>query len=74
MKTSPLNGVSHLTPRQMQIVRLIAEDLTAEKIGERLGISPKTVEFHQDLIRKQLDVAGMAGIVRYAIRTGLIEP
>ena len=38
MKTSPLNGVPHLTPRQTQVVMMIAEDLTAEEIGRRLGI------------------------------------
>ena len=68
------NGSPHLTQRQTQIVVLIAEDLTAKEIGRRVGISPKTVELHRDLIRKQLGVAGTAGIVRYAIKSGLIEP
>lgn len=63
-----------LTPRQRQIVTLIADDLTAKEIGDRLGISPKTVEFHRILIRQRLDVTGTAGIVRYAIRAGLIQP
>ena len=68
------DGVVDLTPRQRQIVTLIAEDLTAKEIGDRMGISPKTVEFHRLLIRKRWGVAGTAGIVRYAIRTGLIQP
>jgi DNA-binding CsgD family transcriptional regulator len=68
------NGFPSLTPRQEQIVVLIAEDLTAKEIGERLGISPRTVDFHRVLIKKQLEVIGTAGIVRYAIRTGLIDP
>jgi DNA-binding CsgD family transcriptional regulator len=68
------NGFPSLTPRQEQIVVLIAEDLTAKEIGERLGISPKTVAFHREIIKKQLEVTGTAGIVRYAIRTGLIDP
>jgi DNA-binding CsgD family transcriptional regulator len=71
--TSP-NGVAHISLRQQQIVKLIADDLTAKEIGTRLGISPKTVEFHRVLIKKQLEVTGTAGIVRYAIRTGLIDP
>ena len=63
-----------LTSRQKEIVSFIAEDLTAKEIGERLGISAKTVEFHRTLIRERLEVRGTAGIVRYAIRTGLVQP
>ena len=68
------NGASHLTPRQKQIAMLIAEDLTAKEIGDRLEISAKTVEFHRDLIKKRLGGVGTAGIVRYAIKAGLIAP
>jgi DNA-binding NarL/FixJ family response regulator len=62
-----------LTDREMKIVRLIAEDLTAKEIGFKLGISVKTVEFHRQSIRRRLGVAGIAGIVRYAVRNRLIE-
>ena len=62
-----------LTDREMKIVGLIAEDLTAKEIGFKLGISVKTVEFHRQSIRKRLGVEGMAGIIRYAIRNRLIE-
>jgi DNA-binding CsgD family transcriptional regulator len=72
-RTAP-NGVPHLCARQTEIVRLIAEDQTAKQIGDVLGISPKTVEFHRHLIKQRLDVAGTAGIVRYAIRLGLVQP
>jgi DNA-binding CsgD family transcriptional regulator len=64
----------HLTARQKQIINLIAEDMTAKQIGARLQISPKTVEFHRDIIKTRLGVVGTAGIVRYAIRAGLLEP
>jgi DNA-binding CsgD family transcriptional regulator len=76
MKTNPgaPDGVAQLTPRQQQIVILIAEDLTSKEIADRLGISTKTVEFHRDLIKRQLKVAGTAGITRHAIKTGLIQP
>jgi DNA-binding CsgD family transcriptional regulator len=47
---------------------LLAEDLTSKGIGHRLGISAKTVDFHRDLIKKRLQVVGIAGIVRYAIK------
>ena len=65
---------THLTPRQQDIVKLIAEDLTAKEMAERLGISAKTVAYHRDLIKKRLSVTGTAGIVRYAIRYGIINP
>jgi DNA-binding CsgD family transcriptional regulator len=68
------NGVPHLTSRQNDVVKLISEDLSASKIAERLGISRKTLEYHRALIKERLGVEGTAGIVRYAIRTGLIEP
>ena len=72
--TASPNGIPTLTKRQREIIALIAEDLTAKEIGDRMGISPKTVEFHRNLIRQRLGVVGTAGIVRYAIRTGLIQP
>ena len=68
------NGVPRLTARQNDVVELISDDLTSSEIAERLGISRKTVEFHRALIKERLDVTGTAGIVRYAIRTGLVQP
>ena len=62
-----------LTNREREIVRLTAEGLTEKEIGFKLGISAKTVEFHRQSIRKRLGVEGIAGIIRYAIRNGLIE-
>jgi DNA-binding CsgD family transcriptional regulator len=70
----PANGVPHLTERQKEIVILIAEDLSAKEISQRLGISPKTAVFHRQLIKERLHVTGTAGIVRYAIKAGLIQP
>jgi len=62
-----------LTDREREIVRLTAEDLTEKEIGFKLGISAKTVEFHRRSIKKRLGVAGIAGIIRYAMKNGLIE-
>lgn len=73
MEPTPVFLDDLLSPRQKQIVTLIAADLTAKEIADRLRLSPKTVEFHKDLIRHRLEVKGTAGIVRYAIRTGLIR-
>jgi DNA-binding CsgD family transcriptional regulator len=65
---------SKLSARQQEILKLIAEDLTNREIGDRIGVSARTVEFHRINIREKLGVKGVAGLVRYAIRTGLVEP
>jgi DNA-binding CsgD family transcriptional regulator len=62
-----------LTPRQKDILCLIAEDLTAKEIADELSISPKTVEFHKEILRKKIGKVGTAGLVRFAIRNGLVE-
>lgn len=63
-----------LTERQQQILKLIAKDLTAKEIGEKLGISHKTVEFHKQLLRKKLGAPGTAGLILLAVRERWIEP
>ena len=63
-----------LTAREEQILQLIAEDLTTREIAARLVITTKTVEFHKTRIKKRLGVNGIAGMVRYAIRIGLLAP
>jgi DNA-binding CsgD family transcriptional regulator len=71
------NGVvctPSLTGRQKQILQLIAKDLTAKEIGEKLGISHKTVELHKQNLRNKLGAPGTVGLILVAIRNGLIEP
>jgi DNA-binding CsgD family transcriptional regulator len=68
------SGNDVLSARQQEVVKLIAEDLTAKEMAERMGITTKTVEFHRGHIKQRLSVSGTAGIVRYAIRHGIIEP
>lgn len=63
-----------LTPRQEEILRLIAEGHTTKGIAGRLGISVKTVETHRAQVMERLDIRDVAGLVRYAIRIGLIGP
>jgi DNA-binding NarL/FixJ family response regulator len=62
-----------VTEREKQIIRLIAQDLPSKEIGFRLGISPKTVEFHRQRIRNRIGVRGTAGIVRYAVDRGILS-
>lgn len=67
------SGPSHLTEREQEVLTLIAEGLTNKQIGERLGISPKTVARHRDKITKKLDLSSRAELTRYAIQKGLIS-
>jgi DNA-binding NarL/FixJ family response regulator len=64
----------HLTPRQREVLQLIAEGRSTKEIASRLNLAVKTVETHRSLLMKQLDVHEVAGLVRYAIRSGTISP
>lgn len=59
-----------LTPQQMQVALLIAEDLSNKEIAARLEISPKTVEFHKRNIYIHLGIHGPAALVLWLIRKG----
>lgn len=62
-----------LTSRQRQILLLIAEGHSTREIAERLSISVKTVETHRAQVMDRLGIHDVAGLTRYAIRTGLIQ-
>ena len=64
---------ARLSPRQLQIVKIIVEDLCSKQIAAGLGISTKTVTALRVEIRRRLGVKGTAGIVRWASRNGVIE-
>ena len=63
-----------LTARERQVLQLIAEGKTTKELASLLGISPKTAEAHRTKIMNKLETHGTAGLVRYAIRRGLIQP
>lgn len=63
-----------LTPRDRQVLQLVAEGKTTKEIAEHLGISPKTAETYRARIMEKLDIHDTAGLVRYAIRRGMIQP
>jgi DNA-binding NarL/FixJ family response regulator len=63
-----------LTPRESQIVKLIAEAHSSKEIAQILVISPKTVERHRANILQKLGMRDRVELTRYAIRRGLIEP
>lgn len=63
-----------LTPRQREILQLIAEGSGTKEIAFRLGLSAKTVETHRSQLMQRLGIRDVAGLVRYAVRTGLVSP
>lgn len=63
-----------LTPRQREVVQLVAEGLSTKEIARRLDLSVKTVDTHRSQLMKQLDIHEVAGLVRYAMRVGLVSP
>ena len=62
-----------LTPREQQVMRLLAEGLSTKEIAEKLFISPKTVENHRASIMNKLDLHSTVALVRYAAKLGLID-
>lgn len=63
-----------LTPRELEVVKLIAESYTTREIAEELVISEKTVERHRSNILEKLGFRDRVELTRYAIRRGLVEP
>jgi DNA-binding NarL/FixJ family response regulator len=63
-----------LTPRQMEVLRLMAEGLTTPEIARQLNLSGKTVETHRGEIMKRVGIHDIVGLVRYAVRVGLVSP
>ena len=62
-----------LSPRQREVLRLIALGRTTKQIAQELGISVKTVETHRAQLMERLGIRDVAGLVRYAILVGLID-
>jgi DNA-binding NarL/FixJ family response regulator len=63
-----------LTPRQREILQLVAEGRSTKEIATLLDLSVKTVETHRAQIMERLDIHDLAGLVRYAVRAGLVSP
>src|SRR4051794_36619105 len=63
-----------LTPRELQVLKLIAEARTSKEIAQELVISVKTVERHRQNILEKLGMSDRVELTRYAIRRGLIQP
>jgi DNA-binding NarL/FixJ family response regulator len=63
--------LARLSPRQIEVLRLITEGLTSREIASRLRLSEKTVETHRSAVAQRLGIRDVAGLVRYAARVGL---
>ena len=63
-----------LTPRELEVIKLIAEAHTSEEIAEMLVISRKTVDRHRANVLEKLGMRNRVELTRYAIRRGLVEP
>jgi DNA-binding NarL/FixJ family response regulator len=65
-------SLQRLTPRQREVLQLIAEGHTTKEIAKNLGISPKTAETYRGELMKTLDIHDIASLTRYAIRMGVV--
>jgi DNA-binding NarL/FixJ family response regulator len=67
------SSLDQLTPRQREILQLIAEGRSNKEMARLLDASVKTIENHRASLMERLDIHDVAGLVRYAIRNGLIS-
>jgi DNA-binding NarL/FixJ family response regulator len=68
-----VDGRSRLTPRQREIVQLLAEGKSSKEVAVALGLSVKTAETHRANIMRRLDCHSISELVRYAVRNNIIE-
>ena len=71
---SAADPVGRLTPRQREVLQLVAEGRSAKEVANILNISPRTAEFHKYRLMEQLSVTTNAELVQYAVRHGLVSP
>jgi DNA-binding NarL/FixJ family response regulator len=65
------DAASQLTPRQREVLRLVAEGRSAKEIAVVLNISPRTVEFHRNKIKEELDLHNQSELVQFALKHGI---
>ena len=68
-----LPSLEVLSVREQQVLKLVADGFTTPQIGEQLELSPKTISRHRERIMKKLNIHTNADLVKFAIRTGLIQ-
>ncbi|HUI42035.1 MAG TPA: response regulator transcription factor [Terriglobia bacterium] len=70
----PKASSAALTPRERQVLQLVAEGKSTKEVASILGISVKTADSHRSRIMQKLDIHDTATLVRYAVRTGMVQP
>ncbi len=68
-----VDTLEQLTPRQREVLQLVAEGFTSKEIAKKLQIAPKTVETHRTQLMRQLQIRDLAGLVRFAVQSGLVS-
>jgi DNA-binding NarL/FixJ family response regulator len=66
-------SLHRLSARQLEVLRLVSEGRATRDIARQLGISVKTVETHRSQVMRRLDIHDVPGLVRYAVRVGLVR-
>lgn len=64
---------NNLTPRQREVLQLVAEGRSAREIGALLKISSRTVEYHKYRLMEELDLRTSAELIRFAIKHGIVS-
>ncbi len=67
------SGGVTLSPREREVLKLIASGLSSKAIARQLDISPKTVETHRERLKTKLNLRSVADLVRYAVQTGFLS-
>lgn len=72
VKTCTPEGYDTLTTREREVLHLVVEGYTNAQVGERLGISPRTVDTHRTNLMRKLDLHSQADLVRYTLQRGIV--
>jgi DNA-binding NarL/FixJ family response regulator len=73
-RSGGVHPLDSLTPRQREVLQLIAEGYSTKQIAGLLGVGVKTIETHRTQLMDRLGIHEIAGLVRYAVRVGLVSP
>lgn len=73
-QTAPVPGDDPITPREREVLALVAEGLSSREIGQRLAMGVRTVETHRTNLRRKLDLPSAAALVRYAVERTRQKP
>lgn len=69
-----VRGYELLSEREQQVFRMVVEGNSTDAIADILCISPKTVEKHRASIMKKLDIHDLLGLIKYAVKVGIVDP